>query len=156
MVLVQMWHKGWKQPDAGAPNAEEIIENQSIASLLEEYEMHGFTVEMARAGVGRALRGQTVRIDLFEEDGAWKMRKYPYGWTAKTRPIEEKPIDQKTLQAALNWMYGNQWTVREWPGGYRGFRGAPKPVRDRHAIQAMRRNAKIHQSNTRFDFAFDF
>lgn len=156
MILIRQWREGWNRDDAGAPDREDVVENKTISTLLGEYEAQGFTVEMAHAGVGRALRGQITRIDVVLIDGAWKVRKYPFGWSARTRPIEEKTISEEQLPTIIHWFQEKGWTLREWPGGYRGFRGAPKPVRDRAGIQAMRRNAKQQQLNTRCDFAFDF
>jgi len=157
-ILVRQWFGGWNQDDAGAPDIEDYIETGSIAPLLAQYEQAGFTVEMAHAGAGRALRGPVTRVDILHEEvsGTWRIRKFPYGWTAKTRPIHEKHVTQAEVQAALQWLRDNKWNLREWPGGYRAFRGSPKPVRDRATILSMRRKATEQRSNMNWDFAFDF
>ncbi len=87
-VIVRKWYEGWHQNDAGSPDIEDFIESGSISYTLAEYEKQGYTVEMASQSKGRALRGKITRVDIILEGETWVMKKYPYGWTAKTRPIE--------------------------------------------------------------------
>jgi len=156
-IIVRSWFQGWRQPDAGTPDMEDYIESGSIPALLAEYERQGFTVEMAHASVGRALRGEITRIDFIHNDSDWIIKKFPFGWTAKTRPLlsETKPADFD-MESALAWCESRGWTVYRWDGGARAWKGAPKPVRDRASILAMRRKALESHVHYTMDFAFYF
>ena len=162
-VIVRSWRAGWNRDDAGAPDVEDFIESGSIPALLAEYEKQGFTVEMAHAGVGRALRGEITRVDFVREHDGWLVKKFPIGWSAKTRPLttETKPADFD-LESALAWCQSHGWTVYRWDGGARAWKGQPKPIRDRATILTMRRKLteslwKGESDNcSHFDLAFYF
>ena len=155
-VMVRKWYEGWHQNDAGAPDIEEFVESGSISYMLAEYEKQGYTVEMASQSKGRALRGKITRVDIILEGETWVMKKYPYGWTAKTRPIETKRFNHEEAQIAIQWLKDNRWVVLEWPGGARAWKGRPMPVRDRHAIQVMRRKFDEQKINFSYNLALYF
>lgn len=156
-VIIRKWREGWKIDDAGVPNVEDYVTEGSIAAMLAEYEKAGWTVEMASAGKGRALRGKITRVDVMLDGETWRVRKYPYGWTAKTRPIETREFGTKEeAEVAIQWLRENNWTMFEFPGGARAFRGTPYPVRDRTAILSLRRKFQEERRNFSFDLAFCF
>jgi hypothetical protein len=160
MVMVSQWLEGWT---ATSPCDLYELKAGLITELLQQYERQGYTVWMCDQRTGRALRGETTRIDFIETGKGWQVRKYPYGWTAKTHPIslDEKPADFD-LEAALAWCEQQRWQVHRWPGGARAWKGDLLPVRDASAIRAMRRqvenNIMSGHIDTRraFDLAFDF
>ena len=159
-VLVEQWFEGWI-----ATSPCDLYQQQAgtVASLLQQYERQGYTVWMCDARIGRALRGEITRIDFVESGQGWQVRKYPYGWTARTHPLslEEKPAGFD-LEAALAWCEQRHWQVRRWPGGARAWKGELLPVRDSSSIRAMRRqverNIMSNHTDVRraFDLAFDF
>ena len=160
-VLVEQWYEGWV---ATSPCDIYRQETGLISSLLAQYERQGYTVWMCDARTGRALRGQITRMDFVKlSDGAWEIRKWPYGWSARTHPIsiDDKP-DGFDLEAALAWSEQHGWLVRRWPDGARAWKGELQPVRDAFAIRAMRRQvdnniiANHIDPRRAFNLAFDF
>lgn len=154
-ILVSKWYSGWKQDGSTPCDIEDLVEG-SIPALLAEYEKAGFVVWMANGSQGRALRGAITRVDILNDGNAWNMRKYCYGWSAKTPPIESKVVDAKQLEAALEWFHLKEWAVLEWDGGYRAFKGDPMPVRDRAAIQALRRKFNDEHVHYSYNLALYF
>jgi hypothetical protein len=160
-VLVAQWYEGW------VPTSPcDLYDQQAgpITSLLQQYERQGHTVWMCDERTGRALCGEITRIDFIKLGGnTWQVRKYPYGWTARTHPIgvDEKPADFD-LEAALVWCEQHHWQIRRWPDGARAWKGELLPVRDASAIRAMRRQVDKNilaghiDARNKFDLAFDF
>jgi hypothetical protein len=111
---------------------------------------------------GRALRGKITRIDFEIKPDRVHVKKYPFGWTAKTRPIKQYEITPEEYQADLKWLKDHGWSMREWPGGSRAFKGDPLPVRTGSTIAYMRRQVERHFASgqldprRQFDLAFDF
>jgi len=136
MVSVRSWFEGWHEGQAH--DHEDILEGRSIDSLLFEYEKQGYTVEMASNSQGRALRGKTTRIDFLILGGKYFIHKYPFGWTAKTRPIQELEKTQAEWEQAVLWCEASGWTVYRWPEGARAWRGKAMPIHDAHTIRRMR------------------
>jgi hypothetical protein len=159
-VKISQWFDGWKPGD---PPAEQTSEKANIYQILASYEGQGFTVEMCDATHGRALRGEITRIDFQKIAGRWTIKKYPYGWTATTRPISEetKPAEWDAEKEAFSWLEKNHWIVRTWPGGARAFKGEPMPIRDRLSIVRLRSRLEKefqqgHFDNLKnYDLAFD-
>lgn len=159
-VILKFWEKGWQPGDA--PLAADYAEGATLYAILPQLEKAGFTCEMAERTLGRALRGEITRIDFAQTATGWKVSKYPFGWTAKTRPLtcEEKPAFD--LDAALAWCSANGWHIRRWPGGARAFKGSPQPVRDQAAILRLRRQTEDAffrgkpDGRSAYDFAFDY
>lgn len=140
-VSQKIWRAGWREGDS--PWKEEWIQDISVFYALSPLEREGFTVEMVDADHGRALRGKITRLDFIfvhVHDGRWQVERYPYGWTAKTKPIktEIKDLDFD-IEIALGWCRAHGWTVHKWPGGARAWLGEVLPVRDRTTILRMRR-----------------
>jgi hypothetical protein len=110
---------------------------------------------------GRALRGEITRVDILQVAGKWSVRKYPYGWTAKTRPISQREMTDAEAATAIAWCKQHGWTVREFPGGARAWKGEVKPVRDASTIKMLRRQIEANfrrnevDVRARFDMAFD-
>lgn len=166
LLNIRQWYSGWRDDGSSPPDIDEIVEGQTIPGLLASYEKQGYTCEMCDSTHGRALRGTITRIDIIRMPDGWHSRKYPFGWTAKTRPLSDDIKSEAEIRQILEWCEAKKWTVRRWPGGARAFRGDPKPVRDRAAILAMRRRANeemrsphqtgIETGKTFYDFAFDF
>jgi hypothetical protein len=159
-LLVREWFEGWNQ-DATPPCDLSRTVNKNIGLFMLDLQDAGYTCEMADGTHGRALRGEITRIDFYKQADGWRVQKYPYGWTAKTRPIQEAVLADTA--DALRWCKDNGWVVREWPGGARAFKGKPYPVRDTAGIMSMRRKAEAEylggQTGTNkifFDFAFDW
>jgi hypothetical protein len=160
-VIVKKYLEGWGEGSCFTVMEFEI--NTSIPALLAKYESDGFAVEMAHEGVGRALRGEITRIDFIQEKDGWTVKKYPFGWTAKTRPLHTnlKPASFD-LDFALAWCEKKGWTVYRWQNGARAWKGAPKPVRDSATIMSLRRksNDSIRRGESdgrrNYDLAFYF
>lgn len=160
-VLVEEWFEGWET--GKAPDQTHIEPTAVILRLLPKYDALGFTSEMCDALHGRSLRGEITRIDFVKILNVWRVKKFPYGWTAKTHPLtDETKGPEFDLESSLTWCEQNGWNVRRWPGGGRAFKGEPMPVRTGAAIMSMRRNVEKSffsgQTDTRraFDLAFDF
>jgi hypothetical protein len=163
-VIVRSWEDGWIEGDIASKT--EYIENETVFQVLSKIEKDGYTVEMCDRNTGRALRGEIIRIDFTQIGDTWNVKKYPYGWTAKTRPIkdETKPAGFD-ISAALEWAKKSGWIVREYPGGARAWKGELLPVRDGQTIKRMRNRAdKAYYNGTpgdlgsrrQFDLAYDF
>jgi len=155
-LIVRTWNEGYSAWDAGQADNEDFLDTGSIQDILAGYEKQGFVVWMASAGQGRALRGVTTRVDIILTGESWVMKKYPYGWSAKTPAIETKHFNQVEADAAIQWLKQNKWTVLEWPGGFRAFKGKPMPVRDKYAIMSLRRKYEQERINFNYDLAFYF
>lgn len=155
-VLVRKWYEGFDAYDAGPCDIEDYLDEASIPALLAGFEKEGFTVEMASRSKGRALRGKITRMDILLDGDVWRLKKFPHGWTARTRPIQEKTFSHDEAQVAIQWLKDNNWTIFEWPGGVRAFRGRPYPVRDRAAILSLRRKFDEQGVNKNWDLAYSF
>jgi hypothetical protein len=161
-LSVDSWLEGWQEGQSA--DRKEIIQGRSIESLLFEFEKRGYTVEMASNSQGRALCGKTTRIDFIKLAGKFYVKKFPFGWTAKTRPIQETEKTEAEWEKAILWCESNGWNVRRWPDGARAWMGPVLPVRDAAGIRAMRRKAEaefqrlenIGTNKIFYDFAFDF
>ena len=110
-VLISTWEGNWKE--GSLPATYDYAEDTGVERLLFECEKAGFTVEMCDSFHGRALRGDITRVDILKVDGKWLVRKFPHGWTARTRPISERPLTDDEANAAIIWMKSNHWNVRE-------------------------------------------
>ena len=152
-IFVRKWFAGWRH-DGSTPCDVEDYVTGSIPALLAEYERAGFVVWMASGAQGRALRGQITRVDLIQADNTWTMRKYPYGWSAKTPPIEKKTVVPEMKDAALLWFREKQWTIFEYQDRFTAFKGEPLPIHDKATIQHLRRKAQEQQVNFQVNFAF--
>jgi hypothetical protein len=156
-VLVQFWQRGWQEGQM--TDRCDFLVN---ARILHECEKSGFTVEMADGNHGRALRGEITRVDIVKTETGWKIEKWPFGWSAKTRAISSRAIDEAEATKAIAWLKAEGWTLRQWPNGTRAFKGEAKPVRDAATIrylrnQANRNHAIGHVDERRnYDLAFDF
>ena len=157
-VMVRKWYAGYNIHDAGPANSEEFLENVSIPALLAEYEKQGYCVWMGTPSQGRAIKGAITRIDVIKVGQEWVVKKYCYGWSAKTPPIETKPMNDQQARDAIQWLKDNQWSVMEHPNwnGARAFKGHPIPVREKSAILRMRRDAQDRRENYTADFAYLF
>lgn len=157
-VTVSMWNGKWSE---GSSPASYQFETGSIERILFECEKVGFTVEMMDGSHGRALRGEVIRIDILQIAGKWIGRKFPHGWTAKTRSFPEKELSEDQASAVIRWCKENKWTVREFPGGARAWKYEVRPVRDAYAIQKMRSQVVANfdrgeiDTRRQFDLAFD-
>ncbi len=164
LLSVRQWYAGWRDDGSSPADIDEVVEGQSIPGLLAYYEKQGFAVWMSNNSHGRALRGTITRVDFIHLPDGWHYRKFPYGWTAKTRPLSDEIKTQAEVDEILEWCEAKGWTVRRWPDGARAFKGEPRPIRDRAAILSLRRRAStelysFHQTGTGkvfYDFAFDF
>lgn len=153
-VIVRSWCGEWNRADAGAPDCEDYVENGSIPALLAGYEKQGFVVWMASAFQGRALRGKTTRVDVVCDGSNWTIRKYCYGWSAKTPPVSKKVVSETEAQAAIAWLRENRWTLLEYRDRCVAFLGKAQPIHDKSTILTMRRKAQEEQVNYTIDFAF--
>lgn len=160
-VSVDGWAKGWTSTSDRTSICETY--HGRIETLLHEFELLGFCVWMPDSGSGRALRGEIARIDFSTHDNLWIVKKFPYGWTAKTPAIKtvEYPGDFD-FDGALGWCSEHGWTVRTWPGGARAWRHEIEPVRERATILSMRNQVQIRtgsgqiDSRKNYDLAYDF
>ncbi|MDR3572821.1 MAG: hypothetical protein P4L50_03085 [Anaerolineaceae bacterium] len=140
-IIKRCWLQGWKEGDPAY--SEDFLAGEKISDFLmrSNLEKEGFTIECCDRDHGRALRGEITRIDFRTIAGKVRVSKYPWGWTALTRPVTEetKPVGFD-LEASLKWCADNGFTVRRFPGGARAWKGEVLPIRDRYTIQRMRRD----------------
>ena len=153
-IIVRSWFQGWNRDDAGAPDSEDYIESGSIPALLAEYEKQGFCVWQASGSQGRALRGKITRVDVIEDGDMWRVRKFCFGWSAKTPPIEQKTLSNEQAESAIQWLKENNWTVYQYTDRCVAFLGKPQPIHDRGTILALRRKAESQRVNYGINFAF--
>ena len=76
----------------------------------------------------------TTRIDLYQTKTGLVVNKFAAGWTASTPPWSHEIREDWTLAEATAWLRENDWTVREWPNGARGWKGPMLPVRSHGQI----------------------
>lgn len=158
-VMVRMWKDKWDE--GSLPFSMDYVHNISIERILFQCEDAGFTCEMCDPSHGRALRGEITRIDIMQISGKWQVLKFPRGWTGKTRPISKRELTDDEAKTAIQWCKQNRWSVREFPGGARAWKGEVKPVRDASTIMRIRRqiiaNFERSEIDTRrqSDLAFD-
>lgn len=152
-LMVRKWYVGWRMDGSTPADSEEYLDG-SIPAYLAQQEKTGFVVWMASGTQGRALRGQITRVDLLQDGEQASLKKFPYGWSAKTPALENKPVTVGELEAALIWLRENRWTVLECANGHRAFRGVPYPIRDRATIQLLRRKAQEEHRDFTRDFAY--
>jgi hypothetical protein len=160
-VIITEWFEGWVEGQI--PDTQHYEKETTILQSLMMLEREGYAVEMCDPFHGRALRGEVVRIDFINLGGSWHIRKYPRGWTARTRPMhDECQATGFDPEPAIAWCEQHSWNVRRWPGGARAFKGEPLPVRDASAIRSMRRAVDRNRANGRtdprhqYDLMFDF
>lgn len=70
-----------------------------------------------------------TRVDLQEAPTGVIIHQYEDGWDRSSYPIEAHINYSSTLAEMVQWFKDHGWTVREWPGGARSFKGKPRPVR---------------------------
>ncbi len=148
----------------GEAHSRELIAGTNIDGIVNWLTDNGFVCRIHRNGSAKCLRDKPTRIDFENLGNGWMCRKYPNGWTTMTPASEIKPMTDEQAAAAIKWCKDNGWTVREFPGGARAFKGEVKPVRDAGAILRMRRaiqnnshaitNGEI-DPRTRYDLAYD-
>jgi len=161
-VIVREWYEGWHEGSSADKTTNEP--RGYMVGMLGRLEKQGFTCEMMDGEHGRALRGKTTRVDIVKMPDGWHYRKYPYGWTAKTRPMTNEVKTEEEIGVIVAWCQKNGWNIRAWPGGYRAFKGQPIPVRDRASIMLMRRKVEsdlalgrsTSENKSQYDFALDF
>ena len=150
-LMVRKWFAGYDIHDAGVADSEEFIRDVSLDRTLAEYEKQGFAVWISRRGLGHAIKGPITRIDILLNDITWTVKKYPRGWKAETKPITTSILNnQDELAGALQWLKDKNWTILEWDGNYRAFKGKPLPVHDAQTIRQLRRKIP----NARYNLAF--
>jgi len=150
-VTVRQWREGWAE--GSVPDVSETVKG-TIIRLLMEYEKLGFTCEMCDAFHGRALRGKITRIDFIFILGKWHVRKYPFGWSAKTKPLTDAEKTETEVLDAVKWCEDNGWTVFKREGQIRAWRGEAKPIHDARTIRSLRRRANEDRRDFSTDFAY--
>lgn len=159
-VVRKMWLDGWVE--GNAPDEETFLEGRRMFDLLYEAERKGWSVTQYNDNEARLLKGDPIRVDLMEIDGAVRIDAYPYGWKAQTRPMSQE-TRSATLESVVEQYKKDGWQVRRWAGGARAWKGPLLPVRDQDAILQMRRRysqrpgelARLSGGFIRLDFAFD-
>lgn len=160
-VNVEYFFKGWQQ-NVSSPNQYGYGVETTVEALLQKFERQGFVVWMTDGQTGRALRGNITRIDFLLIEGQMHIRKYPYGWTARTPHMTDDIRTPEECEAAIKWCSDHGWLVRRWPGGGRAWAGPLLPVRDystikmlRHQISQRRERGEADERN-HFNLAFDY
>jgi hypothetical protein len=150
-LMVRKWFAGYDLHDAGSADVEDFVHNASLDRTLADYEKQGFAVWISRRGMGHAIKGPITRVDILLDDTTWTVKKYPRGWKAETKPISTSTLKTEgEVKGALQWLKENNWTVIEWEGNYRAFKGKMLPVHDAHTIRQLRRK----NPNARYNLAF--
>lgn len=153
-IAIYEWRAGWKTDGSSAPDIMDYVNDKSMDALLHEFEQQGFTVWISKSRRGHALRGEITRIDF--KDG--EIHKFPFGWTAYTPPLQRRQASADEIATAIQWCKSHGWTVFEWPGGARAWKGKPMPVYDTSTIQRIRNivNANPADPRRHYDLAFYF
>ena len=82
---------------------------------------------------------RTDRIDFSISGGKVLVVKFKHVAGIADQPHGEAYELDRSLQEALDWCKANHYTIYEWPGGARAFRGyTPWPIRSRKAMQRLR------------------
>ncbi len=117
---------------------------------------------MKDGNTGRALRGNITRIDFILIEDQMHIRKFPYGWTARTPHMTDDIKSPQECENAIAWCNTHGWIVHRWPGGARAWCGELLPVRDYSTIKFLRQQiAQNHQygqsdERTNYNLAFDW
>jgi hypothetical protein len=136
-LIAKIFERGW-QVGYDWTDWMQPLDGCTIESMLRECELAGFTVEMCDNDHGRALRGEITRIDVLRTEKGWDIKKYPYGWSAKTRAITTRTVDEAEADKAVLWLREHGWSVRDFPGGHRAWKGEVLPVRGASEIRYLR------------------
>lgn len=168
ILHARVWHgTNWTLADEEAAEVLYPVGYDSMYQVMDRLNTIGFTVDMVDSMRSRSLRGPIIRVDVIWHKGkGWRVSKYPYGWSARTKPIQDEwKGEEFDVEHAFNWFQQFPiWQVRRWSRGdligFRAFKGEIKPVRDRSTILAMRRIAKDRLSHEPdpywgLDLAFD-
>ena len=155
----KIWYQGWREGDA--PATVDTLDDPLFQILLEMDKTEHFSVTQFGSNRAQCLRGQITRMDFMQLPAGVNVRKFPYGWTASTRPMTDETKMDFDLDGALTWCKDHGYTVRNFPGGARAFLGIPLPIRDRSTILKMRRQIEQRLTPTGdnaqfYDLAFDF
>jgi hypothetical protein len=153
-IIRRGWFPGYDPRDAGPANVEDVLDSGSIPQMLALYEKRGYVVWMATGSQGRALAGETTRVDIVLSGDTSEIRKYCYGWSAKTPPKEKKITTEEEARAAIQWLRDNKWTLMEYADRCSAFKGRAVPIHDKPTILTMRRKALENRVNFSIDFAF--
>jgi hypothetical protein len=143
-VLRKMWREGWKEGDRA--EVDDLLPGRELLPLLIEAEKKGYSVTQFNNAEARLLRGEIVRVDALRTIDGLAVHLYPYGWTAKTRPIvqETRAVSFEEVIAGYE---AQGWTVYRWEDGARAFSpGHLAPVRDAAAILQMRRRLDVSRT----------
>lgn len=84
-----------------------------------------------------------TRVDMKANVNGVFVQQFEDGWTAMTPPVERHTNAETSLADMVAWFKQRGWTVREWPGGARAFRGQPMPVRTKGEILRLRRRIDL-------------
>jgi hypothetical protein len=105
------------------------------------------------------LRGEITRID-FIKDGAWTVKKFCYGWTARTEPLSAEIKDDKfDFEKSLAYLQSKGWVTVRWDGGARAWKYRKAPIRTKEEILELRRRSNESQSTDgrrAYDLAYYF
>jgi hypothetical protein len=139
-VTIRQWYEGWQEDGSTPADIDEYDgDRRDIAAILFEYEKQGFAVWMSDRAHERALRGKITRIDFLKLCEKFLIRKYCYGWSAKTHPLSEVEKNESDWDPAIAWCESNGWTVLKAANGARAWKGKPMPVVDKPSILQLRR-----------------
>jgi len=81
---------------------------------------------------------RTDRIDFLESNGRVLVSKFRHVSGRSDQPHGEAYELDRPLQEALDWCRENHYTIYEWSGGARAFRGEPWPIRSSRAMKTLR------------------
>lgn len=95
-----------------------------------------------------------TRIDLREVPTGILVQSFEDDWRTTNDANESHLNYTTTLPLMVEWLKDNGWTVREWPGGARAFKGLPRPVRPASAVKNIHlpQVANLGQFNLQLDF----
>jgi len=90
------------------------------------------------------------RVDLHEVPTGILVQSFEAGWRTTNTANESHLNYSSSLPEMIAWFRAHGWTVVEWPGGARAFKGSPRPVRD--ALSA-RLESRLHAADARLQGA---
>ena len=141
-IMVNKFFKGWKEGQALNPDKAEIIEGKRLLDVLYDLKTHsGYALSMITTKRWKLLKGEITRID-FIKDGVWTVKKYPYGWTARTEPLTtEVKGAEFDFDQALAYLHSKGWVTVRWDGGGRAWKYRKAPIRTKEEILSLRKKS---------------
>lgn len=159
IIMVNKFYKGWKEGRAFNPDVATYIEGERLLDVLYKLKISGYALSMITTKKWKVLKGEITRID-FIKDGSWTIKKFPFGWTARTEPLTtEVKGAEFDIDKALAYLHSQRWITVTWKGGARAWKYRKAPIRTKEEIQMLRQKSnesKFTDGRRAYDLAYYF